>query len=223
MTSHAAQTMRSVAEQGHETGLLGFDRSGWIKQSPFADAVWTEASLQRAVEAYVDVFKTEPKCYAAAGWQVNASLFRLEQKMGFDYSSDTRGKTLFYPVLQGVESTCPQVPTTLPTLQTMFLAEDVTPENVHEYIYAESQYILPHGHVYSLDAEMEGLHYLSQMEKLVVMWKGFGEGLGRVDEALELLAGQPCDYHQVGWQSEEGTGMYHAMQSIRVRKGEEVA
>jgi undecaprenyl phosphate-alpha-L-ara4FN deformylase len=66
MTRHAAQTMRSVAEHGHETGLLGFDRSGWIKQSPFADAIWTEASLQRVVEAYADVLKNTPKRYELA-------------------------------------------------------------------------------------------------------------------------------------------------------------
>jgi hypothetical protein len=61
---------------------------------------------------------------------------------------------------------------------------------------------------------MEGIGYLPLMEKLVVMWKGFGEGLGGVGEAINGLKGTACRYHQVGWQAEEGTGVHQAWQSL---------
>ncbi|MEJ2694346.1 MAG: polysaccharide deacetylase family protein [Candidatus Thiodiazotropha sp.] len=185
LSHKAAQIMRSVAADGHEIGLLGYDRVGWIKKCAFADENWTQTYIALAVEEFEAVLHQPPKTFAAAGWQVNPFL-----------------------------STCPQIPTTLPTLSGMLGVEGVTRENVHEYLYAESQYVLPNGHIYSLDAEMEGIGYLPLMEKLVVMWKGFGEGVGGLGEAVNGLKGTACRYHQVGWLAEKGTGIHHAWQSV---------
>jgi hypothetical protein len=171
--------------------------------------------MTQAVEDYHEIFQTPPKSFAAAGWQVNPHLFVLEEKLGFAYASDTRGKSPFRPELQSMRSKCIQVPTTLPTLSDMLLTEGVTRENVHEYIYAESQYVAPHGHVYSLDAEMEGIRYLSSLEKLLVMWAGYGEGLGRLDESVQNLHEKTCNYHQVGWKQAHDE-QYQAWQSIVV-------
>lgn len=214
LSHKAAQIMRSVAADGHEIGLLGYDRVGWIKKCAFADENWTQTYIALAVEEFEAVLHQPPKTFAAAGWQVNPFLFFLEQELGLEYASDTRGKSVFFPVLQDMKSTCPQIPTTLPTLSGMLGVEGVTRENVHEYLYAESQYVLPNGHIYSLDAEMEGIGYLPLMEKLVVMWKGFGEGVGGLGEAVNGLKGTACRYHQVGWLAEKGTGIHHAWQSV---------
>ena len=214
MSRKAAQIMRSTVSDGHEVGLLGYDRTAWVKKGAFADKNWTQRHIGLAMEEFEAVMQNRPKAFAAAGWQVNPFLFALEQDLDLEYASDTRGKSVFCPVLQDIKSACPQVPTTLPTLSGMLSVEGVTRENVHEYLYAESQYVLPNGHVYSLDAEMEGMDYLPFMEKLVIMWKGFGEGLGGLAEAVNGIEKTACRYHQVGWQAEEGTGVHQAWQSL---------
>lgn len=209
ITRRAAEVMRSVDAAGHETGLLAYDRFAWVNGVAFADERWTKRALMKAVEHYESVFGKRPRTFAAAAWQVNSHLFRLEQVLGFEYASDVRGKSVFYPVLQGMESRCPQIPTTLPTLADLLKrGGEISPHNVHEYLYAESQYILPHGHVYSLNAEMEGMAFLPLMEKLVVMWKGYGGGLTSLGGLYEDVDKTTLCRHQVGW-SQEATLDYH--------------
>jgi undecaprenyl phosphate-alpha-L-ara4FN deformylase len=217
ITRRAADTLRAVANAGHEVGLLAYDWHGWVTNAAFADETWTEDQLTRAVERFETVFHKRPKAFAAAAWQVNPNLLKLEQELGFDYASDVRGKSIFFPVLQDVESRCPQIPTTLPTLDDLLKrGGEISADNVHEYLYAESQYILPHGHVYALNAEMEGMAYLPLMEKLVVMWKGYGEGLTSLGALYEGVDRMNLSRHQIGW-SEQASLDYHvATQAIRL-------
>jgi undecaprenyl phosphate-alpha-L-ara4FN deformylase len=217
LSRRASDAMRAVETAGHEVGLLTYDRSAWVTQAAFADEVWTEREVTLGIERFAGVFGKQPKAFAAAAWQVNPHLLKLEQALGFRYVSDVRGKTAFLPVLQEVESNCPQIPTTLPTLEDLLkLGGDINKENAHEYLYAESQYILPHGHVYSLNAEMEGMAFLPLMEKLIVMWKGYGEGLTTLGDIYDSLDSTSLHRHQVGW-SEEMTTDYHvATQGARL-------
>ncbi|MCU7924240.1 MAG: polysaccharide deacetylase family protein [Candidatus Thiodiazotropha sp. (ex Dulcina madagascariensis)] len=213
----AAEVMRSVASAGHETGILCHDRAQWLGKMAHADEPWTRAELNRAIECYETVFGEKPKSIAAAGWQVNPHLLRLEQTKGFSYASDVRGKTAFFPVLQGVESNCPQLPTTLPTLNDLLRqGGDITPDNAHEYLYAESQHILPQGHVYSCDAEMEGMAYLPLMEKLVVMWKGPQGGIQPLKRLIDEANLPRLAKHQVGWAPDQTGKVYYATQSVRL-------
>ncbi|MES9945705.1 MAG: polysaccharide deacetylase family protein [Candidatus Thiodiazotropha sp.] len=218
----AAETLRSVAAAGHETGILCHDRSVWLDTIAHADETWTREELNRAIEAYSAVFGEKPKYMAAAGWQINPHLLALQQGNGFSYASDVRGKSIFYPRLQAVESNCPQVPTTLPTLSELLdQGGDITIDNVHQYLYAESQHILPQGHVYSCDAEMEGMVHLPLMEKLIVMWKGMPGGiqtLGQLMEDVDLLR---IPRHQVGWAQEQTGNVYYATQSVELEASAE--
>jgi undecaprenyl phosphate-alpha-L-ara4FN deformylase len=213
--NRAADQMRSVKDAGHEVGLLSFDPVNWVHMAAHADAAWTRGELTKSIEAFDRVFGESPGCHAAAGWQLNSHLLMLEEEFGLEYASDVRGKSIFLPHLQGVVSACPQIATTLPAVtELLSRSSEVTPENVHEYLYAESQYILPHGHVYSLDAEMEGREFLPLMEKLVVMWKGYGEGLTSLGEILEATDASRLKSHQIGWSQEEVPENYLARQSL---------
>ena len=211
----AAEIMRSVAAAGHETGILCDDRVQWLKSMAHADQAWTRHELGQAIDAYQQVLGDKPKSMAAAGWQINPYLLQLQQVAGFDYACDVRGKTAFFPHLQGIESTCPQLPTTLPTLgELLQQGGEINIENVHEYLYAESQHILPQGHVYSCDAEMEGMVYLSVMEKLLVMWRGRDGGIRPLREFIDDETRHRLKQHQVGWAQDPTGKVYHATQSV---------
>ncbi len=215
ISRRAAAEMRSVAAAGHETGLMCHDRHAWVIQAAYADEAWSREQVMQGVEAFEGVFQRSPKAFAAAGWQVNPHLLQLEQTLDLDYASDVCGKSAFLPVLQGVASSCPQLPTTLPTLSNLLrTGSGVTPENVHEYLYAESQYIPPHGHVYSLDAEMEGLKYLPLMEKMLVMWRGYGEGLATLGELMADIDRDALERHQIGWSQAQTGDCYVGTQSV---------
>jgi undecaprenyl phosphate-alpha-L-ara4FN deformylase len=216
IANRAAKVMQSVAAAGHETGILCHDRARWLKGMAHADQAWTRNELSLAIDAYQKIFGNKPKSMAAAGWQVNPYLFQLQQTEGFDYACDVRGRSAFFPVLQAIESTCPQLPTTLPTLgELLRQGGDVNINNIHEYLYAESQHILPQGHVYSCNAEMEGMTYLSVMEKLLVMWKGReGGGIRPLYEFIDDENRSSLKRHQVGWAQSPSSEVYYATQSL---------
>lgn len=214
MVDHAQGIMHAVEASGHEVGILSFDPVSWVDKAAFEGQAWTRRELSRAVEAFDRAMGGPPRFHAAAGWQVNPDLLALEEEFGFEYSADVRGKTLFLPQLQQVDSSCVQIPTTLPTINELLALDPVaTVENVHEFLYAESQYILPHGHVFSLDAESEGIQYLAQMEKLIVMWRGFGEGLSTLGAVRKAVDEAQLPHHQIGWREEVGMNIFVASQA----------
>ncbi len=212
----AADVVRSVAEAGHEVGVHCYDHTKWQDYVAHQDEAWTQTEMERATEAFQRIFGDLPKAHGAAGWQINPYAIALEERMGFDYASDTRGKTAFLPMLQGVRSACPQIPTTLPTLDELIGRDGVTAENAHELLFAESQYVLPQGQVYTLHAELEGMKLQRVMEKLLIMWRG-GQGelraLGDVYRELDLAR---LPTHQVGWGEVPGRSGFLAMQGVPV-------
>ena len=208
----ARDVMRSVAAAGHEVGIHCYDHIKWQDFVAHRDEVWTRRELEKATDAFEEVFGQPARVHGAAGWQLNPHLLALEDEMGFDYASDSRGTCAFYPVLQGIGSSCPQIPTTLPTLDELIGRERVSEQNVHEYVFDASQRILPQGHVYTLHAELEGMKLLPVMERLLIMWRGpwgMTQTLRDLYRSLDL-DGLPT--HQLGWAEIPGRSGYLAVQ-----------
>lgn len=210
--SRGRAAMRACAEAGHEVGIHSYDRVAWQDQAAYADADWTRGEMDKAAAAFEAIFGSRAEVHGAAGWQINPHVLGLEGRMGFNYASDTRGRSAFYPVLQGVRSPCPQIPTTLPTLDELIGRNGVTLDNVHQYLYAESQYLVPQGHVYTLNAELEGLRLLPVMEKLLVMWRAASGGVQPLGEVYRSLDLTRLPHHLVGWSQVPGRPGYLAMQ-----------
>jgi peptidoglycan/xylan/chitin deacetylase (PgdA/CDA1 family) len=210
------EAMLAVVEAGHEIGLLGFEASSWRKQAAFADADWTRHQLALGMERFEQIVGHVPDRFAAPYWQPKAHLLGMEERRGFSFASDVRGRYPFYPQLHNIVSRCPQIPTTLPTLGEMLAWGEVTLANVHEYLYAESRHVLPHGHVYTADAAEEGIEHLPVMEKLIVMWKGQEGTLRSLGEVRAELDLEELPVHQVGWTQLPGRQEHVAAQSLRV-------
>jgi len=189
----AGGELRAVAAAGHECGIHTYDHVRWQDFVARRDAAWTRREMERATEAYYEVFGERPHTHGAAGWQMNASAFALEGQYGFRYASDTRGTSPFIPIVDGQEIACPQIPTTLPTLDELIGLDGCTPENVHERVLDASRTPGPAGHVYTLHAELEGMKLLPVMEKLLTAWQAEGATIGAVDDLFSELdpAGLP--------------------------------
>ncbi|WP_456412937.1 polysaccharide deacetylase family protein [Thiolapillus sp.] len=209
------EAMLAVADAGHEIGLMGFDAGAWRKQAAFANADWTSHQLALGMETFEQLLGHAPNRFAAPGWQVNAHLLAMEERLEFRYASDVRGKYPFLPRLHNIVSRCPQIPTTLPTLSEMLAREDIEPEKAHEYLYAESRHVLPFGHVYSANADNEGIEHLDFMEKMLVMWKGQEGSLRTLGEIRRELDIEALPVHQIGWGEIPGRKEHLAMQSVQ--------
>jgi undecaprenyl phosphate-alpha-L-ara4FN deformylase len=126
-----------------------------------------------AVERFREVFGTEPAVHGAAGWQMNETALAFEQELGFLYASDTRGVAPFVPQIDGQRSRCPQLPTTLPTLDELIGIDGIGVERVHESLLARTREPCPH-HVFTLHAELEGMKLLPVLRRLLAGWRDQG-------------------------------------------------
>ncbi len=179
--------MRQVESEGHEVGIHCYDHIRWQDFVAGQDEPWTKSEMQAAIDSFIEVFGRNPETHGAAGWQMNRHALELEQQLEFRYASDCRGSFPFLPVMEGQAFECPQIPTTLPTLDELIGRDRITEENVHEAIYSSSRKEVAEGHVYTLHAELEGMKLLPTMEKLLKMWKESGDRICTMEEFIKGL------------------------------------
>lgn len=192
----AAGIMRSVRDEGFEVGIHCWDHIRWQDGVGAADAGWTAREMTAACERFADVFKADPKTHGAAGWQMNVHALRLTQRLGFDYCSDGRGTHPFLPVWNAELVRCPQLPTTLPTLDELIGLDGVTEENVAAHLLERTREPTPAGHVYTLHAELEGMRLAPVFDQLLAGWKAQGWRLAStraVYDSLQALALPRCE------------------------------
>jgi undecaprenyl phosphate-alpha-L-ara4FN deformylase len=182
-----ASEMRMVQLSGFEVGIHCYDHIRWQDHVAGKDAEWTRQELQRAVDRYAEIFGEAPHCHAAAGWQMNRHAFRLMQRFGFEYSSDTRGTHPFIPTWQAEIIACPQLPTTLPTLDELMNRDGISLDNIVEHLLKLTAQPPATGHVYTLHAELEGGKWLTIFEKLMEGWQAQGYELVSMRQYLHGL------------------------------------
>ena len=192
----AADVLQGVRDAGHETGVHCWDHIRWQDGVAQADAQWTLNEMRRACERYTDILREPPRTHGAAGWQMNVHAMRFTQRLGFDYCSDGRGTHPYLPVWNAELVRCPQLPTTLPTLDEMIGLDGVTEENVAAHLLERTQDSGTGDHVFTLHAELEGMRLAPAFEQLLVGWKAQGWTLGptrAMFEAVEPMALPRCE------------------------------
>lgn len=208
----AGHIMRSVQEAGHEVGIHCFDHIKWQDFVARKDEDWTRLEMERAGNAFERVFQRPARVHGAAGWQLNSHALALEEWIGFDYASDTRGASAFYPLLGGVRSACPQIPTTLPTLDELIGRDGITEDNVHQQVFAESRREAPQGHVYTLHAELEGMKLAAVMERLLNLWRDTQAEILALEDVFRTLDLDSLPCHEVEWGEVPGRSGHLALQ-----------
>lgn len=202
----------SCIEQGHDVGLASFDSVLWQNQGLDASEALTRQHMNWSVDAFVEATGQRPKIHAASGCIVNKHLYKLERELGFELGIESRGKTLYLPRYQGVESDVLQLPITLPYLEELLVQDEINLDNIHEYFFAESQSVLPHGQVMALRASYEGRGWLGILEKLLVMWKGSSREFQTALQLLSQVEKGSIKRHQVGWAEYKPQNQFMATQ-----------
>jgi peptidoglycan/xylan/chitin deacetylase (PgdA/CDA1 family) len=195
----AAAHMRAARDAGHEVGVHCFDHTAWQDLLARRDAGWASRQMQLAVQRFTQVFGAAPAVHAAAGWQMSEAALLAEEALGFHYASDTRGTAPFVPWIEGRRGRCPQLPTTLPTLDELIGLDGVSSTTVHERLLqqtarasagapasagAQAPQGLP---VFTLHAELEGMKLLGSFERLLEGWRAQGYALVSLAQAFASL------------------------------------
>lgn len=169
--TRCVEIMRTVKSAGFEVGIHAWDRVGWEKGIPLALNPWVESELNKACKRFTEIFSEKPTAHAAAGWRMNRHALRLTQRLDFSYASDCRGSNPFIPVIDGEIVACPQIPTTLPTLDEILALESAySPDQAVDRILQLSNAISG-DHVFTLRAELEGMKFSAELERLLTGWK----------------------------------------------------
>ncbi len=192
-----ADIMRSVRDAGHECGIHTYDHIKWQDYVVAQDESWTEREMQKAFDRFAEIFGTPAKTHGAAGWQMNRHAYRTEQRLGFDYCSDGRGSFPFIPMVNGEVVSCPQLPTTLPTLDELIGMDNITADSVAEHILTLTR-AGQTDHVYTLHAELEGMKLLSAFDALLGGWREQGFELCTTQELFHSLDVSTLPYCEVG-------------------------
>jgi len=191
----AGTVMRSVHDAGFEVGLHTFDHVRWQDHVAGASEAWTRIEFERGMSAFERVFGFFPKSHAAAGWQINAHALELEREYGLGYASDTRGYAPFWPMLKAERSTCPQLPTTLPTFDELLGRDGVDESNIADAVFRLSENNAGASgenlQVFTLHAELEGMLLLGAFESLLRKWQAAGVKITRMAGIRELAVQRP--------------------------------
>ena len=186
-----ADILRGTRDAGFEVGIHTWDHVKWQDQLAHAGERWTGEQMGAACRRFSEIFGEPARTHGAAGWQMNLHALRLTQRLGFDYCSDTRGQCPYIPIYRGEIIACPQLPTTLPTLDELIGVDGLTVDNVAAHLLKLSEHPPPTGHVYTLHAELEGMKLLPVFEALLTGWRAMGYELvptRALYEGLKLAA-----------------------------------
>ena len=205
--------MRAVRDAGFEVGIHSWDHVKWQDGVGKAGARWTERQMRLARERFEDIFGEPPRAHGAAGWQTNLHALRLTQRLGFDYCSDTRGSCPFIPVWRAEIVACPQLPTTLPTLDELIGTNGITKKNVAEHMLDLTRERPAPGHVYTLHAELEGGKTLAPVfEAMLAGWKSQGYELVSLRALAETLDLKSLPRNEIAFGAVSGRSGSLAMQ-----------
>jgi peptidoglycan/xylan/chitin deacetylase (PgdA/CDA1 family) len=225
----AGAFMRDVDDGGFEVGLHTYDHVRWQDYVAGESAAWTRIEFERGMNAFRQVFGFFPQSHAAAGWQINAHALELEREFKLAYASDTRGRTPFWPMIKGGRSSCPQLPTTLPTFDELLGRNGIDESNIADAVFRLSDRA-EHGggslggenalggeplHVFTLHAELEGMLMLPAFESLLRKWQAAGAHITRMARIRELSLERPLPDQTVIMGEVPGRSGLLAMQPAR--------
>ncbi|MGB4468152.1 MAG: 4-deoxy-4-formamido-L-arabinose-phosphoundecaprenol deformylase [Azovibrio sp.] len=202
----AADSLRQIETQGFEAGISAWNRVAWEKQAAAASNDWIAADIDRAMRAFDRLFGHPPRIFGAPDWQAHRHQLRLLQRHGFQLSSDCRGQHPFLPVYEGEPLPCPQLPTTLPTLEELMRGGRSDTDSVQRLLELSAQTTAPQ--VFSLRAEHEGLGYRTALEQLWQGWQQQGHTLCALGDLLAGLEMKNLPYagiHRAGIPNREGS------------------
>src|SRR5258705_1363043 len=182
-----AGVMPAGRDSGCEVGIDASDHVKWQDGVPGADARWTERQMLLSRKRFEEIFGEPARAHGAAGWQTNLHALPLTQRLGFDYCSDTRGSCPFIPVWRAEIVACPQLPTTLPTLDELIGTRELTAKNVADHVLDLTRERPAAGHVYTLHAELEGGKLAPAFETMLAGWKSQGYDLVSMRTLAESL------------------------------------
>ncbi|KRH78556.1 putative 4-deoxy-4-formamido-L-arabinose-phosphoundecaprenol deformylase ArnD [Ferrovum sp. JA12] len=167
----ARSIIQHTAAQGFDVGIHTWDHITWQDGIKEASNAHTLELMNKALQRIEDILGKPCTIHGAAGWQMNDFAYQWLDTKGFKASSDCRGAYPFLPMIHGKPLNCPQLPTTLPTLDELIGLNQLDASNVAQHILSHTETSDKALEVFTLHAELEGMKLLSVLDQLITGWK----------------------------------------------------
>lgn len=211
-----AGVMRDVRNAGFEVGIHAWDHVLWQDKIAGANARWTLEQMAFAQNRFREIFGTDARVHGAAGWQMNRHAVELARRFSFEFCSDTRGCGPFVPFDPDAPPACPQLPTTLPTLDEMLGVDGANPDDVVNRLLDHTRHSTPNGHVFTLHAELEGMKLSHLFERILDGWREQGHEMVSLGNYLRSFSVDALPRHEIRYGEIPGRTGTVAMQGPRV-------
>jgi peptidoglycan/xylan/chitin deacetylase (PgdA/CDA1 family) len=109
--------VRRIEDEGHEVGVHAWDHRLWQDHLDDLSPQRIQSEFERAFEAYESILGHLPRSTAAPAWYCNEASLSIQDVLGLDYCSDTRGESPFLPLIEGKKIKTLQIPTTMTCLE----------------------------------------------------------------------------------------------------------
>lgn len=117
-----AKALQQIVLGGHELGIHGYDHAEWATGCYEFTQSETEFQMDKAISQFEEYFPSREWAWAAPNWKCNSHMLNYLDEHGIHYSSDLRGCSPFFPVLEGRRGSHIQFPINLPCLHEMIQA-----------------------------------------------------------------------------------------------------
>ncbi len=183
ISEKCADVIKLVDANGFECGVHCLNHYKWQNFLHKMSEQEVRSEFGSACKIFEDVLGYKTCTSGAAGWQVCASYFRMQDEYNMLYASDTRGESPFLARIGDEVFKTIQIPTTLFTLDELLVSnvlENIADVQITSIKQAEFS-------VMTIHAELEGMAYLSWFEAFLKKLKLANiEFFGLKDYALSL-------------------------------------
>jgi peptidoglycan/xylan/chitin deacetylase (PgdA/CDA1 family) len=184
--------LRLAAERGHECAVHAWDHVEWQDQLDMLESRTVRDTLHRAFGLFERVAGFPARSCAAPAWKVTEASLEVQDELGLDYCSDSRGREPFFPVWGGRRFSTLQIPSTLPTLDEILGLEGQSAEEANRMLLDG----LHEGiNVHTFHAEMEGIGQIRLFESFLRECMNRGvrfDTLGDIAKTLPRESLSPC-------------------------------
>jgi peptidoglycan/xylan/chitin deacetylase (PgdA/CDA1 family) len=182
-----AGVMRAVRDAGFEVGIHGYNHYRWQDYVQTMSPAEVAAEFDAARAEFRRIFGVEAHTAGAAGWQSNARSREAYERAGLLYASDTRGRSPFFPRVQGRVFRTLEIPSTLPTLDELMGRPEFPDAAIVPHCCSLLRVDRPN--VFTLHAEIEGMGRRGLFRELLAACRKAGVEFIRLEAlARELLA-----------------------------------
>ncbi len=199
-----SKVMLDTQAAGFETAIHCWNHRRWQHQIANASASWTASEMNRAYRRYSEIFGGDCRGHGAPSWQMNIHALRLTQRLGYRWASDCRGSHPFVPVWNGELIHCPQLPTTLPTLEELIGNDGITSDNVHQHLMNLTASAQPTGHVFAIRADPHDSRNEASLGNLLSGWLDQGHEVCSLNDLRDSMDFATLPRHELTFRTVPG-------------------